>query len=335
MNVVITGGAGFLGSRLARELLAAGSLDAAGGGARPLSRMTLIDQAPVPPGLAADERVTAVQGDVGDLLDPLGAGPGTLAGADVIFHLAAAVSGECEADFDLGIRANLTAGYRLLEAARALGTCPVLVFASSLAVFGQSPEQPLPDVITDTTLPTPLTSYGTQKFMLEQLVADYTRKGFIRGRSVRLMTVSVRPGRPNRAASGFLSGIIREPLAGIRAACPVAPETEVALSSPARTVEGLLRAAGAAAAEWGPRTGLNLPSVTTTVGGMVRALGEVAGPDVAGLVDWVPDPQIQAMVATWPGRIAAARAAGLGLHPDPDFPAIIRAYLSEQNPGPA
>jgi nucleoside-diphosphate-sugar epimerase len=258
-----------------------------------------------------------------------------VAGADVIFHLAAAVSGECEADFDLGIRANLTAGYRLLEAARALGTCPVLVFASSLAVFGRPPGQPLPDVITDTTLPTPLTSYGTQKFMLEQLVADYTRKGFIRGRSVRLMTVSVRPGRPNRAASGFLSGIIREPLAGIRAACPVAPETEVALSSPARTVEGLLRAAGAAAAEWGPRTGLNLPSVTTTVGGMVRALGEVAGPDVAGLVDWVPDPQIQAMVATWPGRIAAARAAGLGLHPDPDFPAIIRAYLSEQNPGPA
>jgi nucleoside-diphosphate-sugar epimerase len=258
-----------------------------------------------------------------------------VAGAGVIFHLAAAVSGECEADFDLGIRANLTAGYHLLEAARALGTCPVLVFASSLAVFGQSPEQPLPEVITDTTLPTPLTSYGTQKFMLEQLVADYTRKGFIRGRSVRLMTVSVRPGRPNKAASGFLSGIIREPLAGIRAACPVAPETEVALSSPARTVEGLLRAAGASAVEWGPRTGLNLPSVTTTVGGMVRALGEVAGPDVAGLVDWVPDPQIQAMVATWPGRIAAVRAASLGLHPDPDFPAVIRAYLSEQNPGPA
>jgi len=171
--------------------------------------------------------------------------------------------------------------------------------------------------------------------MLEQLVDNVTRKGFIRGRSVRLMTVSVRPGRPNKAASGFLSGIIREPLAGIRAACPVAPETEVALSSPARTVEGLLRAAGASAAEWGPRTGLNLPSVTTTVGGMVRALGEVAGPDVAGLVDWVPDPRIQAMVATWPGRIAAVRAAGLGLHPDPDFPAVIRAYLSEQNPGPA
>src|SRR4029077_14707526 len=134
-------------------------------------------------------------------------------------------------------------------AARALGTGPVLVFASSLAVFGQSPEQPLPEVITDTTLPTPLTSYGTQKFMLEQLVADYTRKGFIRGRSVRLMTVSVRAGRPNAAASGFLSGIIREPLAGVRANSPVPPDTAVALSSPARAVEGLLRAAEAAPAE--------------------------------------------------------------------------------------
>jgi nucleoside-diphosphate-sugar epimerase len=341
MNIAITGGAGFLGSRLARVLLAAGEMAADGAPGQPVGQVTVADLGPAPPDLAADPRVRSV---VGDLAEPPGAGPDgvaaspagrAVAGADVIFHLAAAVSGECEADFDLGIRANLTAGYRLLEAARALGTCPVLVFASSLAVFGRLPGQPLPDVITDTTLPTPLTSYGTQKFMLEQLVADYARKGFIRGRSVRLMTVSVRPGRPNKAASGFLSGIIREPLAGIRAACPVTPETEVALSSPARTVEGLLRAAGAATAEWGPRTGLNLPSVTTTVGGMVRALGEVAGADVAGLVDWVPDPQIQAMVATWPGRIAAARAAGLGLHPDPDFPAIIRAYLSEQNPGPA
>ena len=232
----------------------------------------------------------------------------------MIFHLAAAVSGECEADFDLGIRANLTAGDRLLEAARALGTCPVLVFASSLAVFGQPPGQPLPDVITDTTLPTPLTSYGTQKFMLEQLVADYARKGFIRGRSVRLMTVSVRPGRPNRAASGFLSGIIREPLAGIRAACPVAPETEVALSSPARTVEGLLRAAGAAAAEWGPRTGLNLPSVTTTVGGMVRALGEVAGPMSPG---WSTGCPIRRSRPWWPPGRGASRRPGGRARPAP------------------
>src|SRR4029077_19466385 len=157
-------------------------------------------------------------------------------------------------------------------AARALGTGPVLVFASSLAVFGQSPEQPLPEVITDTTLPTPLTSYGTQKFMLEQLVADYTRKGFIRGRSVRLMTVSVRPGRPNRAASGFLSGIIREPLAGLRATCPVDPSTEVALASPAKATGALLCAATATDEAWGGRTAVTMPALTTTVGAMVAAL---------------------------------------------------------------
>jgi D-erythronate 2-dehydrogenase len=150
VNVVITGGAGFLGSRLARELLAAGSLDVAGGGARPLSGMTLIDQAPVPPDLAADERVTAIQGDLAQLLDPLASGPGTLSGADVIFHLAAAVSGECETDFDLGIRANLRATEALLACCRALGTSPVVVFSSSLAVFGGSEDLPLPEVVNAT-----------------------------------------------------------------------------------------------------------------------------------------------------------------------------------------
>ena len=149
MNVVITGGAGFLGSRLARELLAAGTLDVAGDGARPLSRVTLIDQAPVPPDLAADERVTAIQGDLGQLLDPLTSGPDTLSDADVIFHLAAAVSGECETDFDLGIRANLRATEALLASARAVGTSPVVVFSSSLAVFGGSEDLPLPEVVDD------------------------------------------------------------------------------------------------------------------------------------------------------------------------------------------
>jgi nucleoside-diphosphate-sugar epimerase len=163
VNVVITGGAGFLGSRLARELLAAGSLDVAGGGASPLSRLTLIDQAPVPPDLAADERVTAVRGELGDLLDPDGAGPATLAGADVIFHLAAAVSGECEADFDLGLRANLRATEALLASGRALGTNPVVVFSSSLAVFGGSGDLPLPAVVDDRTRPNPQTSYGAHK----------------------------------------------------------------------------------------------------------------------------------------------------------------------------
>ena len=156
----------------------------------------------------------------GDLADPgFATARDTLAGAEVIFHLAAAVSGECEADFDLGLRANLQATQVLLASCRALGTSPVVVFASSVAVFGGSAEQ----VITDDTWPTPQTSYGTQKVMCEYLLADYTRKGFLNGRAVRLMTVSVRPGRPNAAASGFLSGIIREPLAGQRAVCPVDP----------------------------------------------------------------------------------------------------------------
>src|SRR5208282_2319782 len=164
---------------------------------------------------------------------------GVLAGADVIFHLAAAVSAESEANFDLGLRVNLHATELLLASCRALGTNPVVVYSSSVAVFGGSAEHPLPAVVDDQTLPNPQTSYGTQKFIGEQLLADYPRKGFLRGRAIRLMTVTVRPGRPNAAASGFLSGIIREPLAGQRAICPVDPATEVALASPAKAIGGL------------------------------------------------------------------------------------------------
>jgi D-erythronate 2-dehydrogenase len=329
VNVVITGGAGFLGSRLARELLAAGSLEVAGGGARPLSRVTLIDQAAVPPDLADDERVTAVRGDLGELLDPGGAGPGTLADADVIFHLAAAVSGECEADFDLGLRANLRATEALLASARAAGTSPVVVFSSSLAVFGGSAELPLPEVVDDQTRPNPQTSYGAQKVIGEQLLADYTRKGFLRGRALRLVSVSVRPGRPNAAASGFMSGVIREPLAGQRAVCPVSPETEVALASPARAVDGLRRAATASDQAWGGRTAVNLPALTISLADMATALARVAGPEVSALIDWVPDPEIARMVASWPARVRADRASRLGLTPDPDFDSIIQMHIAE------
>jgi nucleoside-diphosphate-sugar epimerase len=329
VNVVITGGAGFLGSRLARELLAAGSLEVAGGGARPLSRVTLIDQAAVPPDLAADERVTAVRGDLGELLDPRGAGPGTLADADVIFHLAAAVSGECEADFDLGLRANLRATEALLASARAAGTSPVVVFSSSLAVFGGSAELPLPAVVDDQTRPNPQTSYGAQKVIGEQLLADYTRKGFLRGRALRLVSVSVRPGRPNAAASGFMSGVIREPLAGLRAVCPVRPETEVALASPARAIAGLRRAATASDQDWGGRTAVNLPALTISLADMATALARVAGPEVSALIDWVPDPEIARMVASWPARVRADRASRLGLTPDPDFDSIIQMHIAE------
>jgi D-erythronate 2-dehydrogenase len=329
VNVVITGGAGFLGSRLARGLLAAGSLELAGSTARPLSRVTLIDQVPAPEDLAADERVAAICGDVGELLEPGRAGRGALANADVIFHLAAAVSAECEADFDLGIRANLHATESLLAACRALETRPVVVFSSSAAVFGTSADHPLPPVVDDQTLPNPQTSYGTQKFMCEQLLADYTRKGFLRGRAVRLPTVSVRPGRPNAAASGFMSSIIREPLAGQRATCPVDPQTEVVLTSPTRAVSGLLTAATSADQDWGGRTAVNLPALSVTVADMAAALERIAGPEVSALIDWDLDPAVARIVTGWPARIQAGRAARLGLTPDPDFGSIIKMHLVE------
>jgi nucleoside-diphosphate-sugar epimerase len=304
----------------------------AGSGPQPVSRVTLADRAPAPPDLAGDERVTVLRGDLGELLGATGAGRDALAGADVIFHLAAAVSAECEADFDLGIRANLRATESLLASCRALQTNPVVVFASSLAVFGASSEHPLPAIVDDQTMPNPQSSYGVQKVIAEQLLADYTRKGFLRGRAVRLMTVCVRPGPPNAAASGFLSAIVREPLAGQRATCPVGAQTEVALASPARAISGLLCAASSSDPAWGDRTAVNLPALTVTVAEMAAALERVAGPRASALIDWVPDPAAAAIVTSWPARFRAGRAARLGLEPDPDFDSVIRMHLAETRP---
>ena len=334
LRVVITGGAGFIGARLAAAILARGSLSLAGGPGRPVLSLTVLDRVPPPAELSRDPRVRVWQGDLVAGLEGAAAGlegadASPLSAADLVFHLAAAVSGECERDFDLGMRANLTLTERLLAACRLGGRAPVVVFSSSLAVFGGTRTHPLPEVITDSTLPVPQSSYGIQKFIGEQLVADYSRKGFIKGRPVRLMTVSVRPGRPNAAASGFLSGVIREPLAGQRSNSPVSPDTAVALSSPDRAVEGLLRAAEAAPEQWGDPTAVNLPPVTVTVGEMVETLGHVAGRAVSALVGWEPDDAIASIVRGWPARLSTERATALGLRPDESFEAIVRAYIRD------
>lgn len=326
MNILITGGGGFLGARLARRLLERGSLALRGEAPRAITSITLADRGPAPADLAADPRVRSVQGDLLDLLRDRKL---PAADTDAVFHLAAAVSAECEADFDLGMRSNLDGTRALLDACRALGTRPVFVFASSLAVFGRQPGQPPLATMRDDSLPTPQGSYGVQKFIGEQLVADYGRKGFVTGRSVRPMTVSVRPGRPNGAASGFFSGMIREPLAGVRARVPVPPETGVALASPGSTVEGFVRAAEASDAEWGPLTAINLPSLRTTVGEMAAALERVAGPAATALIDWQPDPAIERLVSSWPGDVAWDRARALGLRADADFDAVVRSYIAE------
>lgn len=326
MHIVITGGSGFVGARLARTLLAQGNLALNGAKAQKITQVTLTDQAAPPDDLKADARVRFVAGDLNNLLSS-----GQLLSADVsaVFHLAAAVSGECEADFDLGMRSNYEATRALLEACRALKTKPVFVFASSLAVFGKVPGFPMPALIEDDTLPTPQSSYGTQKLIGEQLVADFGRKGFITGRNVRLMTVSVRAGKPNGAASSFLSGMVREPLAGIKAACPVPAATLIALSSPASTIEGIIRAAEVSSEAWGPLTAVNLPALCTSVGEMAAALERVAGKAATDLLDWTPDPAILKLVDTWPGVVASKRANGLGLQADTSFEAIIRDYIAE------
>jgi nucleoside-diphosphate-sugar epimerase len=248
---------------------------------------------------------------------------------NVVFHLAGAVSAECEANFDLGMAANLDTCRALLEALRTAGNRPRLVFASSVAVFGSDPGLPLPPVIRDDTLPTPQSSYGIQKFICEQLVADYTRKGFIDGRSGRLMTVAVRPGLPNGAASGFLSGIVREPLNEMDTVCPVPLEMAVAMASPRNTMNALITLAEAESGALGGRTAINFPALTVKVGEILDALEAVAGKAPRARVRFEADPAITKIVGGWPSVFESERAMRLGLRPDPDMISIIRQYVNE------
>jgi D-erythronate 2-dehydrogenase len=321
MKVLITGGAGFLGTRLARALLHRGHLSG-----RPLEQLVLADLVAPKADVASDSRVRACPGALLDQCDALGQ-----ENFDLVFHLAAAVSAESEADLELGLRANLDTTRALLDALRRVGK-PRFVFSSSVAVFGGDVDLPMPRVIHDDTLPVPQTSYGIQKFICEQLIADYTRRGLIDGRSARLMTVTVRPGRPNAAASGFLSSIIREPLNGQQAVCPVPLDTLVAVASPQRAIEGLLMAGEATPDAWGSRTAVNLPGLSVRVREMLDALEVAAGRAARERVLFQEDPIIARMMLGWPSAFESARARRLGLSADPDFLSIVRQFQKEQAP---
>jgi nucleoside-diphosphate-sugar epimerase len=313
MHVLITGGAGFLGRKLAQALLAR----------RDLKRLTLVDIARGPD--LGDARVRSLDGDLGDpaLLERAFDG-----GVDGVFHLAAVVSGEAEANFDLGWRVNVDATRALLERCRALGTTPRVVFASSVAVFGGT----LPDKVPDDQVLTPQSSYGAQKAVGEMLVHDYARKGFVDGRSLRLPTITVRPGKPNKAASSFASGIIREPLAGVGATCPVDRATRMWLLSPRSVIANLLVGYDAPASALPTSHSLNVPGISVTVGEMVDDLRRVAGDAVADRVRFEHDAAIDRIVRTWPRDFEAKAGRALGMKADADFASIVRQYVEHDMP---
>jgi nucleoside-diphosphate-sugar epimerase len=321
VRVLITGGAGFLGGKLAAALLRDGELALDGGAPRPIERITLFDAVPAG-NLPPDPRLDVVTGDItdGGALDALAAE------ADLVWHLAAVVSAGAEADFDLGYRVNVDGTRLILEALRGSGRRCRIVFTSSLAVYGGD----MPAVITDDFHTTPQTSYGIQKAIGELLVADYSRKGHVDGRSLRLPTIVVRPGAPNKAASTFASSIVREPLAGRETVCPVPPDTGVYILSPRQVAAALLRAVCLPERSWPVSRTLLLPGITVTVADMVAALARAAGPDVAGLIQWRPDPDIQRIVAGWPVQAQARRARSLGFTDDGSFDEILGAFIDDE-----
>jgi nucleoside-diphosphate-sugar epimerase len=319
MRIVITGGAGFLGTRLAWKLLKRGKLLDAEGNSRQVRELVLLDVAAA---RLADPRVTVM---TGDLADPALIERAVTADTDSIFHLAAVVSGQAEAEFDTGMRVNLDATRELLGRCRRLRRPPKFVFTSSLAVFGGK----LPDPVPDDAPVTPQTSYGAQKAIAELLIYDMTRKGFIDGRSLRLPTVTVRPGKPNKAASSFASGVIREPLSGVDAICPVAPDTQMWVTSPRQVIDNLLVGHDVSATKFGQTRSVNVPGLRVSVAAMVDALRRVAGDAVAARVQWQLDPAIDRIVQTWPANFAPRLGPALGMAADTDFEGIVRAYIAD------
>jgi D-erythronate 2-dehydrogenase len=319
MHILITGAAGMVGRKLTERLVADRGLNG-----KAIDKFTLVDvAAPAKPsGFAGKVDAYALDVSRED------AGRRLVADRpDVIFHLAAVVSGEAETDFEKGYRINLVGMHYLLEAIRCAGGYhPKLVFTSSIAVFGA----PFPSEIYDEFHHTPLTSYGTQKAVCELLLADYTRKGFLDGVGIRLPTICVRPGAPNKAASGFFSNIIREPLAGKEAILPVQETVMHWHASPRSAVGFLLHAAALTREELGPRINLTMPGVACTVGEQISALRRVAGENVVARIRREPDAAIMKIVSGWPTRFDAKRARALGFEVEESFDAIIRAHVDDE-----
>ena len=318
MHVLITGAAGMIGRKLSARLVKDGQLNG-----QKIDRLTLID-------VVAPEKPTGFGGaaelSASDLSSP-GAAAKAIAGKpDVIFHLAGVVSGEAETDFDKGYRVNLDGTRALLEEVRAAGYKPKVVFTSSIAVY----VAPFPASIADEFQLTPLTSYGTQKAICELLLADYNRRGILEGVGIRLPTICVRPGKPNNAASGFFSGIIREPLAGQEALLPVSESVRHTHASPRSAVGFLIHAAGLTREQLGPRINLAMPGVSCTVGEQIDALRRVAGDKVAARIRRHPDELVQRIVSGWAERLDAKRARDLGFKAEANFDDIVRAHIEDE-----
>ena len=319
MHILILGGGGMVGRKLAERLAKDGGL-----GGRGIDRLTLHDvvEPQAPAGAPFPVRtLTSDFAQAGEALGLVADRP------DVIFHLAAIVSGEAEADFEKGDRINLDGTRFLFDAIRQVeGYTPRVVFTSSIAVFGA----PFPEAIGDEFFTTPLTSYGAQKAIGELLLADYTRRGFFDGVGIRLPTICVRPGKPNKAASGFFSGIIREPLAGQEAVLPVSEDVRHAHASPRSAVNFLVRAATIDGAELGPRRNLTMPSVSVTVAEQIDSLRRIAGERVAARIRREPDPVIERIVAGWPRRFETKRAEALGFRSETSFDEIVRIHIEDE-----